>query len=64
MTQMLTPELITEIENHFFHYVQLHIEQLERNYLLELPHGTFIAYCFGQFCNHCRQVYDSKYNTN
>lgn len=57
MSTHINPSELSEIGLHFYRYVEHHIEELEKNYLLEMPELPFVHYCFELFIDHYRTIY-------
>ncbi|NBR36035.1 MAG: hypothetical protein EBT80_01410 [Chitinophagales bacterium] len=64
MQQDIRPDQMMEIGNLFYDFVENRIEDLEKNYLNEMPELPFVHYCFHFFIEHYQQVYNTTHNKN
>lgn len=64
MNQPIKPEQLSDIGSQFYNYLHYHIEELERNYLAQMPKQPFVHFAFHCFIDHYQQVYNSTHNKN
>jgi hypothetical protein len=64
MYPKISPTELDQVGQHFYHFVEFHIEQLERGYLLGTPEMPFVHYCFQLFLEHFRNVHAITNNRN
>jgi len=64
MNHSINPTELQEVGNHFYRFVEYHIEQIEKDYLLGEHELPFIHYCFQRFLDHYRAVYSIKNDKN
>lgn len=64
MKQPVNPPQLQEVGQHFYRFIEHHIEELEKNYLIEMPSTPFIHHCFQNFLDHYERVYNTFYNQN
>jgi hypothetical protein len=64
MSPKISPAELDQVGQHFYRFVEFHIEQLERGYLLETPEMPFAHYCFQLFLEHYRNVHAITNNRN
>lgn len=64
MKTTLNPVELDQLGQHFYQYVEHHIEQLEKSYLEQLPEIPFVLFCFQLFMDHYRLVHNIEKNKN
>lgn len=64
MNNFISPVELEEIGLHFYRFVEHHIDQLERDYLLGTHELPFVHYCFRLFVDHYRTIHTVENNKN